>query len=190
MYFCFPNWTGGLYVTPTIAGSRSGAVIAATWASLVSLGYNGLQQRALDIHHTANVLARRISQEIPQLSLLGASFDENGVPTVDAMIVCFTTAVATINVYTLNDLLVKKGWSLNALQYPPCLHLCCTVRTLPESVQNKFISDLKDAVSLAHSSNDGGHGSAAIYGMASSMPAGPVSDIMCCYTDIQLEVPL
>jgi len=23
-YFCFPNWTGGLYVTPTIAGSRPG----------------------------------------------------------------------------------------------------------------------------------------------------------------------
>lgn len=23
-YFCFPSWTGGLYVTPTVAGSRPG----------------------------------------------------------------------------------------------------------------------------------------------------------------------
>lgn len=35
-YFCFPEWTGGLYVTPTIAGSRPGALSAACWASMVS----------------------------------------------------------------------------------------------------------------------------------------------------------
>jgi hypothetical protein len=23
-YFCLPNWSGGLYVTPTVAGSRPG----------------------------------------------------------------------------------------------------------------------------------------------------------------------
>lgn len=34
-YFCFPDWTGGLYVTPTIAGSRPGALTAACWAAMV-----------------------------------------------------------------------------------------------------------------------------------------------------------
>lgn len=34
-YFCFPDWTGGLYVTPTIAGSRAGGLTAACWASMV-----------------------------------------------------------------------------------------------------------------------------------------------------------
>lgn len=27
-YFCYADWTGGMYTTPTIAGSRSGGLIA------------------------------------------------------------------------------------------------------------------------------------------------------------------
>ncbi|KAL3313761.1 Sphingosine-1-phosphate lyase 1 [Cichlidogyrus casuarinus] len=39
-FFCAPNWTGGVYASPTIAGSRPGALIALTWASLM---YHGLK---------------------------------------------------------------------------------------------------------------------------------------------------
>ena len=30
-YFTYPKWSGGLYATPTLAGSRSGALIACAW---------------------------------------------------------------------------------------------------------------------------------------------------------------
>ena len=30
-YFAYPEWMGGLYATPTIAGSRSGALLACAW---------------------------------------------------------------------------------------------------------------------------------------------------------------
>lgn len=36
------EWNGGLYITPTLAGSRSGAVIAGTWAALMKQGREGL----------------------------------------------------------------------------------------------------------------------------------------------------
>ena len=37
--FCaISTWPGGMYVTPTIAGSRSGSVIAGTWAALMKQG--------------------------------------------------------------------------------------------------------------------------------------------------------
>jgi len=36
-YFCFPDWTGGLYTTPTIAGSRSGGLVAQVLCSPHSL---------------------------------------------------------------------------------------------------------------------------------------------------------
>ena len=37
--FCaVSTWPGGMYVTPTIAGSRSGSVIAGTWAALMKQG--------------------------------------------------------------------------------------------------------------------------------------------------------
>jgi sphinganine-1-phosphate aldolase len=32
------TWSGGMYVTPTMAGSRSGAVIAGTWAAIMKQG--------------------------------------------------------------------------------------------------------------------------------------------------------
>lgn len=35
------EWTGGLYVSPTIAGSRPGGLIAGAWAAMMSLGLNG-----------------------------------------------------------------------------------------------------------------------------------------------------
>lgn len=35
------EWTGGLYVSPTIAGSRPGGLIAGAWAAMISLGSEG-----------------------------------------------------------------------------------------------------------------------------------------------------
>jgi sphinganine-1-phosphate aldolase len=40
-YFCYADWTGGMYTTPTIAGSRSGGLIAQCWASLMAMGEQG-----------------------------------------------------------------------------------------------------------------------------------------------------
>jgi glutamate/tyrosine decarboxylase-like PLP-dependent enzyme len=35
------EWSGGLYVSPTIAGSRPGGLIAGAWAAMLSLGEEG-----------------------------------------------------------------------------------------------------------------------------------------------------
>ena len=35
------EWSGGLYVSPTIAGSRPGGLIAGAWAAMMSLGFEG-----------------------------------------------------------------------------------------------------------------------------------------------------
>lgn len=40
------NWSGGMYVTPTMAGSRSGAVTAGTWAALMKQGRDGFLKNA------------------------------------------------------------------------------------------------------------------------------------------------
>lgn len=36
------DWSGGLYISPSMAGSRSGALIAGAWASMMALGEEGL----------------------------------------------------------------------------------------------------------------------------------------------------
>ena len=46
-----------------------------------------------------------------------------------------------LNVYTVADHMAKKGWSLNPLQNPPCVHICCTLRHVgKEQVSNYFHS--------------------------------------------------
>lgn len=37
------EWSGGLYVSPTVAGSRPGGLIAGAWAALMSLGQEGVK---------------------------------------------------------------------------------------------------------------------------------------------------
>lgn len=41
------EWSGGLYVSPTIAGSRPGGLSAGAWAAMMSLGEEGEQTRLL-----------------------------------------------------------------------------------------------------------------------------------------------
>ena len=48
-YFCYADWTGGLYTTPTIAGSRSGGLIAQCWASMMAIGEQGYLKHTKDI---------------------------------------------------------------------------------------------------------------------------------------------
>ena len=40
-YYINTEWDGGIYATPTISGSKSGAIIACTWTSLMYHGISG-----------------------------------------------------------------------------------------------------------------------------------------------------
>lgn len=40
-YVAVTEWSGGLYVSPTVAGSRPGGLIAGAWAAMLSLGEEG-----------------------------------------------------------------------------------------------------------------------------------------------------
>ncbi|XP_023332343.1 sphingosine-1-phosphate lyase [Eurytemora carolleeae] len=47
-YYIQPDWSGGIFVSPTLAGSRSGGIIAATWAALMHHGQVGFQDQDQD----------------------------------------------------------------------------------------------------------------------------------------------
>jgi len=46
MLFAVSDWTGGFYATPSIAGSRPGNIIAATWATMMQFGKQGYREKA------------------------------------------------------------------------------------------------------------------------------------------------
>ncbi|CEG43597.1 sphingosine-1-phosphate lyase [Plasmopara halstedii] len=175
-YFSYPDWTGGLYATPTLAGSRPGALSAAAWASMVRLGREGYIQKTKGIIDTVDDIKAGI-QRIEGIHVLGDP---------KAMVVSFAGDEG-VNALKVGDAMAKRGWSLNSLQHPTCVHLCVTVCHIGKA--NKFLSALKEAVNeVKQDPNPSPEGGSAIYGMASSLPAGPVDDLLRIYTDITLKV--
>ncbi|RLN36692.1 hypothetical protein BBJ28_00014216 [Nothophytophthora sp. Chile5] len=175
-YFSYPDWTGGLYATPTLAGSRPGALSAAAWASMVRLGHEGFLEKTKGILETVDEIKAGI-QRIDGIHMLGD-------PKV--MVVSFAGDKG-VNALKVSDAMAKHGWSLSPLQHPTSVHLCVTVRHIGKA--KKFLSALEDAVlEVKQDPNPSPEGGSAIYGMASSLPAGPVDDILRIYTDITLKV--
>jgi sphinganine-1-phosphate aldolase len=171
-YFCYSNWTGGMYTTPTIAGSRSTGLIAQAWASLVSIGEDGYLRQTRDIMETAKLIGEGV-RNIPGLKVMGA---------VEVMIVCFASDNSRLNIYAVGDHMTKMGWSLNSLQSPCSLHLCCTLQHVGRA--DNFLSDLRKAVSLAKDQPAADQGNAAIYGLAATLPAGPLDEMLKVYNDV------
>ena len=69
-YFMQPNWAGGLYASPTMAGSRSGGLAASTWAAMVALGEEGYLDAARQIMTAADTIRAGI-EAIPELEIFG-----------------------------------------------------------------------------------------------------------------------
>lgn len=179
-FFNYAKWTGGLYSTPTCAGSRAGALIASAWASLVLIGEEGFKSRVKMIIDATQCIANEVSQ-IKGIRLLGCN------PNPHAMIVCFESSYKILNIYQVAEVMTKLGWSLNSLQHPACIHLCVTLKTVEH--KEKFVRDLRSSVeTLIQNPIEQKEGSsAAIYGATGSMPAGPVNELLKVYTEVTLS---
>jgi sphinganine-1-phosphate aldolase len=164
-YFTFPDWPGGLYISPGMSGSRSGGLIAAAWAAMLTTGEQGYLDAARAIHSTAQKI-RAAVQAQPELRVYGVE------PT---FLVAFGAARPQadggLDIFLVNDLLTARGWRMNPDQLPAGLHFCVTRPNTRPGLAEEFARDLADAVShaLAHRGEPARSG--ALYGMAGT-PAG------------------
>lgn len=55
------DWPGGIYASPTISGSRSGANIATCWATLLHFGYEGYVESVKKILTTQRYIKSQLS---------------------------------------------------------------------------------------------------------------------------------
>ena len=132
-YMVEPNWPGGIYISPTVAGSRSGALIAATWSALMYHGLNGYIKKTSEILENVKFVTEQI-KKIPEIKLMAEP---------DTTVISF--ASDQFNIYKLAQLLSNKNWNLNALQFPAAVHLCITgIHT--KKVCEQFIIDIKDSI--------------------------------------------
>ena len=175
-YFTASDWPGGLYFSPTLAGSRPGALSAACWASMVTMGEQGYLDATGRILQTAAAIRAGV-EAIPELRVLGDPL--------------FAIAFGSdaVDIYQVMQHMSERGWSLNGLHNPPALHLAVTLRHTEEGVGERFVKDLQDSVSAAKAHPGEAGGVAPVYGMAATVPARAVVDeLLERYVDLLFEV--
>ena len=150
-YFYLTDWSGGKYCSPGIDGSRSGGLLAATWAAMVSLGREGYRRYAAQIFETAEAMQAAVRSH-PELRILGS-------PTF-----CFSFTSDRFDIYHVNDFMRLRGWRFNGQQYPNAIHMAVTRPQTRPGVVEAFTADLAEAVPYALAHADEPAKSAAIYG--------------------------
>ena len=174
-------------------------------ASLLAMGEEGLASNARRVLRTTRAIAEGV-RGIPGLELLGDAA---------AMIVCFrASSSSSLNIYAVGDAMSKRGWALNSLQSPPCIHLCVTalhfgkellflgdlsscVEELRKSLREESRSQSGDAShregentkrSSTKKKVEKGQSSVAIYGATASLPPGPINELLKVFNDVVLKM--
>ncbi len=179
-YFYLTDWSGGKYCSPGMDGSRSGGLLAATWAAMVSLGRAGYLRYAKAIFETSAAMQDAIRSH-PSLRVTGKP----------SFLFSFTSD--EFDIYLVNDFLRTKGWRMNGQQYPNAIHMAVTRPQTQPGVVERWTSDLAEAVAYAKAHRDEPAKSGAIYGGV----AGGMSDeadefiraVMADMMDQQASIP-
>jgi glutamate/tyrosine decarboxylase-like PLP-dependent enzyme len=155
-FFTYSDWCGGIYASPSMAGTRPGGAIAAAWAILKYLGEEGYLRLSRTVLDTARTLREGISA-VPGLKLLG-----------QPQLSVFSFSSDTLDVYALGDAMEARGWKLDRQMGPPALHLMVT--PVHATVVEPFLADLRACAASLASGEPAPDGSAAMYGMLGAIP--------------------
>lgn len=174
-FYATTDWPGGLYYSPTLAGSRPGALSAQAWAALVTIGEDGYLEATRRVLDTAARIRRGIA-EIPGLRVLGDPL----------WVIAFGSD--QVGIYDVLDAMTRRGWSLNGLQDPPAVHLCVTLRHTGDGVAERFLTDLHECVDQARREPGGGL-LTPVYGLAAVPETrGEVDQLLRTYCDVLYRV--
>ena len=173
-YFVAPEWSGGVYASPAMAGSRPGAIVAATWATLMRHGEAGYLESCIKIVGARVRLEKALKEHpslAPDLAVIGEP---------QGTVVAFQST--SLSVYDVADAMTSRGWHLNALQGPPAVHVAVTLPMVPaidELVEDlvAVVEELKEKIRVQVAEGRGkakggppGGDAAALYGVAGSLP--------------------
>mgnify|MGYP000521873818 CR=1 FL=1 len=166
-HFIQKDWNGGIYATPTMMGSKSGALIASTWASMLYTGKNEYTRIAKQIQDNVNLIKDTFSNNNivsivgePNLNIIGMKCRDNNK--------------WDINIYHIIEKMKEKEWNLTIMQKPASFHFCLTKLHTIEICQ-KFIQDLKDSINKLKNENKNERhltGSVALYGSSQGVKEG------------------
>jgi len=177
MYCYLTKWSGGIYATPTMTGSRAGAPVAATWATMCRFGEKGYIESTKRIVGATRQVAKGI-EGMADLELIG---------TAEVCVVAFRGRKGSgVNGYSVADCMKKHfGWDLATCADPPCAHLALTLPTSKNAA--RFLEELASSVAMVKADASSYTSTAGLYGMVASLPDSFVEDTAGAYLDAVLE---
>ncbi|MBT3337483.1 MAG: aspartate aminotransferase family protein [Anaerolineae bacterium] len=132
--FVSTDWSGGIYPSPTLAGTRPAGPIAAAWAVLNYLGEEGYLEITDAVMKTV-IKMREGVNAIPGLKTLS-----------DPEMSIFAIASDEFDIYEVADELGKYGWHLDRQHFPQSLHV--TVNYAHVAVADDFLCDLAESAAI------------------------------------------
>jgi len=175
-YYTVTDWPGGLYLSPTFAGSRPGALSATCWAAMISIGESGYTEAARRILDTGARIRDGIAA-IGGLHVLGEPLWVIAFGTDDGL-----------DVHQVMENMSHRGWSLNGLQRPAAVHIAVTLRHTRPGVADRFLADLAESVEEVRANPGVSTGMAPVYGLAATLDADVVHQLLNAYLDMLFEV--
>lgn len=141
-YFAYTDWPGGIYVSPTMTGTRPGGAIAAAWAIMHRLGFDGYREIAEKVMTARDRIIDGINA-IPGVKVPG---------TPHMSVMCMVSDRSDVNIYEVGDNMSARGWHMDRQQSPDSLHLTMNFGHIEAA--EEFLSDLEECVAQARSAYD------------------------------------
>jgi len=132
--FVTTDWLGGLYASTSMAGTRPAGPIAAAWAALMHIGYEGYCELTRVAHDAARELRAGI-EAVEALEVRGdppATVLAFGARDPDAL-----------DIFAVGEVLAREGWYLDRQNRPDSLH--ATVHAGSASTVGSLVTDLARA---------------------------------------------
>jgi glutamate/tyrosine decarboxylase-like PLP-dependent enzyme len=133
-FFIYTDWPGGIYPSPALAGTKPGGPVAAAWALLHFLGWDGYLKITEEVMLTTRKIQAGIG-EIPGIRVLG-----------DPAMSVFAIGSDGVDVYEVADELALRGWYFDRQHFPPSLHV--TVTYAHAAVAEEFIAALAESTAV------------------------------------------
>ena len=174
LFFIYPHWPGSTYITPSFEGSRTGALIAASFAILTSMGKEFFSNNALEIYNAVKKVKEFIKKNCDLIEVIGNPF------------IC---GVSFTGKYIPNfyDMITEKGFAVNYLNSPEGIGFIFTSANVKNADNYmKTLKEINDKLKIEKPQKCSEV--AKLYGLSYNLPIGIATGAIESYPDIILDI--
>lgn len=131
-FYVYTDWPGGMYGSPSIAGTRPGGAIAVAHTVMRAIGRSGYER----------LVAKKMELVDQFMSIISSHKDLHIIGKPDLCL--FSFGSDSIDIYRLGDEMYVKGWLMDRQQTPPALHI--SVSPNHEHYIDEFAADLEECL--------------------------------------------